>query len=114
MSTLAIFALAALVVAGTHNNPPPEALARSAAPLNAAAASALSRAKTADTDGRGVEAARLYREAASAGSGEAAKRLGDLHWRGAPGIDRDLAESLRWYRVAETHGEKLAQAIRLR
>ena len=114
MSTLAVFALAALVIAGTHNNQPPEALARAAAPLNDVAASALSRAMNSEADGRAVEAAKLYREAATAGSGQAAKRLGDLYWGGAPGIDRDLAESLRWYRVAETHGEKLAQAIRLR
>jgi TPR repeat protein len=31
-----------------------------------------------------------------------------------PGVEKDLAESLRWYRVAETHGEKVAQAVRLR
>lgn len=114
MSTLAVLALAAVVIAGTHNNPPSESLARAASPPTPVAAAVLSRARGAESEGSVADAARLYREAAIAGSGEAAKRLGDLHWRGAPGIERDLAESLRWYRVAETRGEKVAQAIRLR
>lgn len=114
MSTLAVLALAAALAVGTHNNPPPESLARAASPLTPAAATALSRARGAESEGRLAEAVKLYREAATAGSGEAAKRLGDLHWSGAPGLERDLAESLRWYRVAETRGEKVAQAIRLR
>lgn len=114
MSSLAVFALAALLAAGTHGNPPPESLARAATPLSPTAAAALVRARSAEGEGRIADAARQYREAATAGSGEAAKRLGEIYWRGAPGIDRDLAESLRWMRVAETNGEKVAQAVRMR
>ncbi|MCG2595100.1 hypothetical protein LZ009_20165 [Ramlibacter sp. XY19] len=114
MSTLAVIGLAALLAAGMQHNPPPEALARQATPVSPAAAMALARGKEAEEERRHADAAKLYREAANAGSGEAAKRLGDLYWRGVPGVEKDLAESLRWYRVAETHGEKVAQAVRLR
>lgn len=114
MSTLAVIGLAALLAAGASHNPPPEALARQANPVSPVAAMALARGRDAEGDRRLNEAARLYRDAANAGSGEAAKRLGDIYWRGGPGIERDLAESLRWYRVAEVHGEKVAQAVRLR
>jgi TPR repeat protein len=114
MSTLAVLGLAALMAAGTHANPPPEAQVRAAAPLSAAAAAALGRGHDAEQQGRMSDAVRLYRESAAAGSGSAARRLGDIYWKGAPGIERDLAESLRWYRVAEVRGEKLAQAVRMR
>ena len=115
MSTLAVIGLAALLAAGaSQHNPPPEALARQATPVSPAAAMALARGKDAESERRHADAAKFYREAANAGSGEAAKRLGDLYWRGVPGVEKDLAESLRWYRVAETHGEKVAQAVRLR
>jgi TPR repeat protein len=114
MSTLAVIGLAALLAAGAQHNPPPEALARQANPVSPAAATALARGRDAQSESRIADAARLYRDAASAGSGEAAKRLADIYWHGAPGVERDLAESLRWYRVAETHGEKVAQAVRLR
>jgi TPR repeat protein len=114
MSTLAVIGLAALLAAGVQHNPPAEALARQATPVSPAAAMALARGRDAEADRRLTDAAKFYRDAANAGSGEAAKRLGDIYWRGAPGVERDLAESLRWYRVAETHGEKVAQAVRLR
>lgn len=114
MSTLAVVGLAALLAAGAAHNAPAEAQARQATPVPPAAAAALARARAAEDDQRLPEAAKFYREAAQAGSGEAARRLGDLYWRGGPGIERDLAESLRWYRVAEVHGEKIAQAVRLR
>lgn len=114
MSTLALIALTAALVVGTHGNPPPETLAREATPLHPMAAAALVKARAAEGDGRMAEATRLYKDAASAGSGDAAKRLGEIYWRGAPGVDRDLAESLRWNRVAETHGVRMAQAVRMR
>lgn len=114
MSTLAVVGIAALIAAGAHLNPAPEAQVRAAAPVTPAAAKALAQARDADQGGQMTAAVRLYREASAAGSGEAAKRLGDIYWRGAPGVERDLAESLRWYRVAETRGEKLAQAVRMR
>jgi TPR repeat protein len=114
MTTLAVIGLAALLAVGAQHNPPPEALARQATPVSPAAATALAGGRDAEADRRLPDAAKLYRVAATAGSGEAAKRLADIYWRGGPGVEKDLAESLRWYRVAETHGEKVAQAIRLR
>lgn len=113
MTTLAVVGLAALLAAGTAQNAP-EPQARAASPLTPAAATALAKGRGAEQDGQLVEAVRLYRDSAAAGSGEAAKRLGDIYWRGAPGVERDLAESLRWYRVAEVRGEKVAQAMRMR
>lgn len=114
MSMLAVLGLAALVTAGEHANPAPEAQVRAAAPITTAAAVALAGGRDAEQAGRTVDAVRLYRESAAAGSGEAAKRLGDIYWKGSPGVERDLAESLRWYRLAETRGEKVAQAVRMR
>jgi len=113
MSTLAVIGLAALLAANAQQNPA-QVEARQATPISPVAATALARARDADGGSRMPEAVRLYREAANAGSGEAAKRLGDIYWHGGPGVERDLAESMRWYRVAETHGEKVAQAVRLR
>jgi TPR repeat protein len=114
MTTLAVLGLAALLAAGAAHDPAPQAQARQATPASPAAAIALARGQDAEADRRMPDAVRLYHAAADAGSGEAAKRLGDLYWRGAPGVERDLAESMRWYRVAETNGVKLAQAVRLR
>lgn len=113
MATLVVIGLAALLAANAQQNPP-QAEARAATPVSPATAGVLARARSAEGDQRLPEAVRLYREAAAAGSGEAAKRLGDIYWHGAPGVERDLAESMRWYRVAEVHGVKVAQAVRLR
>jgi TPR repeat protein len=113
MGTLAVIGLAALLGVGTsHNASEPQA--RAAAPLSPSAATALSHGRGAEDAGRLPEAVRFYRDSAQAGSGEAAKRLADIYWRGGQGVERDLAESLRWYRVAELRGEKVAQAVRLR
>ena len=114
MTTLAVVGLAALLAAGLAQNPSAPAQDRLATPVSPVAAAALARAQAAEDNRRLPEAVKLYRDAAQAGSGAAAKRLGDLYWHGAPGLERDLAESLRWYRVAEVHGEKVAQAVRLR
>jgi chemotaxis protein histidine kinase CheA len=54
-------------------------------------------------DARG--AIRIYRRAARAGSGKAAKRLGEIYDRGVPGVPRDYAESLQWYEAARQLGE---------
>ncbi|HYF17332.1 MAG TPA: SEL1-like repeat protein [Ramlibacter sp.] len=110
MSTLAVVTVAvALAVAGVHHQQPPQTAAatRPADPV-------LERARQAEADGRFAEATRIYREAVAGGSGAAAKRLGDLYLKGAPGVERDQAQALRWYREAELRGEVLAQAIRLR
>jgi len=55
--------------------------------------------------GKVVDAIRIYRRAARAGSGKAAKRLGDIFERGMPGVSRDYAESLQWYETARQLGE---------
>ena len=114
MAVIAVVTLATLLAVNAHQNPSAEVQARKAVPITPVAASALARARSAEGDSRMPEAIKLYREAAAAGSGEAAKRLGDIYWTGMPGVERDLAESLRWYRVAQDRGEEVAQAVRLR
>lgn len=62
-----------------------------------------------ETESRAMrDAVRLYREAAMAGSAKAALRLGDLYRDGAPGVDKDYAESMRWYEIARIRGEDAA------
>ena len=58
-----------------------------------------------ERDGKAGEAVRIYRRAARAGHGKAAKRLGDIFDRGVPGVSRDYAESLQWYQTARDLGE---------
>ena len=50
-------------------------------------------------------AIRIYRRAARDGSGKAAKRLGELFDKGAPGVTRDYQEALTWYSKARELGE---------
>jgi serine/threonine-protein kinase len=47
---------------------------------------------------------RTYIQAARAGSGQAAKRLGDIYGKGAPGVDIDSTESIKWYNFARLRG----------
>jgi eukaryotic-like serine/threonine-protein kinase len=58
-----------------------------------------------EKDGKAADAVRIYRRAARAGHGKAAKRLGDIFDRGVPGVSRDYAESLQWYQTARDLGE---------
>ena len=51
------------------------------------------------------DAVRIYRQAARAGSGKAAMRLGEIFDKGAPGVSRDYRESLQWYETAYKLGE---------
>jgi hypothetical protein len=55
--------------------------------------------------GNAKDAVRLYRRAARAGSGKAAKRLGDIFACGLAGVARDDGEALRWYDLAFRLGE---------
>jgi serine/threonine-protein kinase len=55
-------------------------------------------------------AIRIYRRAARAGSGKAAKRLGEIFDRGVAGVPRDYAESLQWYETARQLGETVETA----
>ena len=68
-------------------------------------ADSLARRALAHLRGKVVDAIRIYRRAARAGSGKAAKRLGDIFERGMPGVSRDYAESLQWYETARQLGE---------
>jgi TPR repeat protein len=113
MTTLVFLAVAAALAAGAQHNAP-EMAPRASANVTTAGASALGSGRIAEAQGRLPDAMRSYREAAAGGSGEAAKRLADIYWRGAPGVERDLAESMRWNREAEVRGERVAQAVRLR
>jgi serine/threonine-protein kinase len=63
-----------------------------------------------ERDGKAADAVRIYRRAARAGHGKAAKRLGDIFDRGVPGVSRDYAESLQWYQTARDLGETVEVA----
>jgi TPR repeat protein len=58
----------------------------------------------------GDGALNAYHEAARAGSGKAAVRLGDVYDKGLLGAPRDYAESLRWYNAARVQGEDVPVA----
>jgi|SRR5947207_1637407 len=47
-----------------------------------------------EQDSRGREAVRAYSQAMRAGSGKAAKRLGEIYDKGLLGLPKDYAESL--------------------
>lgn len=53
------------------------------------------------------EAIRQYRRAARAGSGKAAKRLGEIYNQGIKDVRPDRAESLFWYERARENGEQI-------
>ncbi len=84
-----------------------------AAPATAAVgADLMAEARKLEAEGKYKEAVRLYRRAARAGSGPAAKRLGEIYDRGVPGVERDYAESLQWYELARQRGETVETAGR--
>ena len=47
------------------------------------------------------------RDAARAGHGPAARRLGEIYDNGTRWVKRDVAEAMRWYHVARQSGENL-------
>lgn len=119
MSTLAVVTIAAALAAAAHQQEVTRA--ESASPKPAASlpvydpfVMAVEHARALEAAGDFPEAVKAWRELYKKGSGFAAKRLGDILSRGAPGVDRDQAQALRWYREAELRGEPLAQALRLR
>jgi serine/threonine-protein kinase len=67
-----------------------------------------------ERDGNTRDAARLLRRATREGKGEAAgqaaKRLGDLLQKGAPGVPRDYGEALRYYEIARLNGVEVPVA----
>jgi TPR repeat protein len=62
-------------------------------------------AEALEREGKGPEAVRMYLRAARAGSGKAAKRLGEIYDKGIAGVARDYAESLKWLNAARVLGE---------
>ena len=67
----------------------------------------LQQAAAKESEGNNKEAVKLYVRAARAGSGKAAKRLGDIYTKGVDGVPRDYAESLKWYNAARVLGEEV-------
>ena len=65
-----------------------------------------------ESEGKFAEAVRVYIQAARVGSGQAAKKLGDIYDKGAPGVSPDNAESLRWYALARARGVDVGTAGR--
>ena len=47
---------------------------------------------------------KLYKDACLAGEGAACKRLGEIYIKGSQGVERDYAESVRWYDHARHFG----------
>jgi serine/threonine-protein kinase len=74
----------------------------------------LQRAIALEDEGRNKEAARMLAQAVREGSGksagQAAKRLGDLLQKGAPGLPRDYGEALRYYEIARLNGVEVTFA----
>ncbi len=65
-----------------------------------------------ESGGKLSESIRIYRRAARAGNGKAAKRLGEIYEKGGAGVQRDYAESLQWYDRARRLGETVDAGIR--
>jgi eukaryotic-like serine/threonine-protein kinase len=63
-----------------------------------------------EQQGKGNDAVKVYVKAARAGSGKAAKRLGEIYDKGLGGVARDYAESLKWYNAARVLGEEVPMA----
>ncbi len=70
----------------------------------------LAEARSLDSQGKTREAVRLYKQAAAAGSGEAAKRLGNIFGKGEGAIGRDYGEQLRWNNKARELGVEVPKA----
>ncbi len=64
----------------------------------------MAQASKLESAGHVREAAKLYKRASSAGSGIAAKKLGDIYGNGQGDVARDYAESVRWYNLASDRG----------
>jgi colicin import membrane protein len=79
-----------------------------AVPALAEAETLYQQAMAMESSGNAGDAMRIYRRAARAGNGKAAKRLGDIFDCGVPGVRRDYAESLQWYEIAFSLGESVS------
>ena len=88
----------------------PTAPAQPAKPAVSENEALFQQASSLEQSGKVSEAIRIYRRAARAGSGKAAKRLGEIYDKGVPGVGRDYAESLQWYETARQLGETVEVA----
>ncbi|WLI89476.1 protein kinase [Massilia sp. R2A-15] len=61
-------------------------------------------AQSAEKEGRSREAVDLYKRAYGAGSGRAARMLGDIYGKGSGDVGRDYGEQLQWYEKAKAAG----------
>ena len=68
------------------------------------ASALLADARNLEGSGKMKEAVRLYKQAANAGSGQAAKRLYDIIGRGEGGVARDYGDALKWGEKARSLG----------
>jgi len=91
-----------------------EAKAQAAATRVASAPSSgealFTQAASLEQEGKGRDAVKMYTQAARSGNGKAAKRLGEIFDKGLVGIQRDYAESLKWYNAARVLGEDVPMA----
>jgi tRNA A-37 threonylcarbamoyl transferase component Bud32 len=87
-----------------------EKLASAAPSAPAGGESLFEQAAALEQQGKGNDAVKVYVKAARAGSGKAAKRLGEIYDKGIGGVSRDYAESLKWYNAARVLGEDVPMA----
>jgi len=85
---------------------PAIALAASAPPAKSTDA-LYSQGLALEEQGNVVEAVKLYEQAAKAGSGPAAKKLGEIYGKGKGGVVRDGQASLRYFALAKQRGESV-------
>jgi serine/threonine-protein kinase len=70
----------------------------------------LAQAQDAERSGNMGQAVSAYRRAAAAGSGVAARRLGELYTRGESGVERDMQQATFWNNRARSLGEQVQQS----
>jgi TPR repeat protein len=85
---------------------PSTALAASAPPAKGSDA-LYSQGLALEEQGNVVEAVKLYEQAVKAGSGPAAKKLGEIYGKGKGGVVRDGQASLRYFALAKQRGESV-------
>ena len=111
------------VTAAEPAPPPAPAVAPVAAPAPAPVAPApapaapppnpavlLAQAQDAERAGNMGQAVGAYRRAAAAGSGAAARRLGELYTKGESGVERDMQQATFWNNRARSLGEQVQQS----
>jgi serine/threonine protein kinase len=72
----------------------------------AGAASLYEQALALERTGQVAEAADLLKQAAGAGSGPAARKLGEIYANGLGNVPADAKASRQWFKLAESRGEK--------